>query len=434
MFLLREGITPLIIEAADFPRYHIGESMTGGSAKVLRDLGLENEMNRRGFPVKKGVKVYGTSGKTTWFVPVTARDENWQLQDSSAWQVRRSEFDTMMLDEAVKRGAKLLKAKATKPLLKSDGSVRGVEVRHRDGQTEDIESELLLDISGQATFLANHGVTGPKYLGSYDKQIAIFTQVEGTVRDDGSTTEKDPSNTISFYNRKFHWVWFIPLDDNIVSVGRVGPADYFLGTGLSTKDYLSRELTELNPAIRRYIPEVKTAGPVHVIPNYSYQVRRFTGRGFVCVGDAHRFIDPIFSFGLTVTMRESQVLAPLVKAYLEGKNPEGKRPFEDYEKFCEFGIDTVEDAIDLFWEYPYAFAKAVYYDFPDLMTDVLAGRFWEHQPSPGIIAFRKALKRERRYDRDDYSIPVGSRFHPERAAIWEPNSPVKSTEEWLGPR
>src|SRR5208283_3682644 len=134
MFLIRQGIRPLIIEAETYPRYHIGESLTGEAAKVLRDLGLEKEMMQRKYPVKKGVKVYGSTGQTTWFVPVTARNKNWELTPSISWQVRRSDFDKMMLDEAIRRGATLLRAKATKPLLKEDRAVRGVQVRMPDGE------------------------------------------------------------------------------------------------------------------------------------------------------------------------------------------------------------------------------------------------------------------------------------------------------------
>jgi FADH2-dependent halogenase len=79
MFLIREGIKPIIVEAETFPRYHIGESMTGAGGKVLRDLGLAEEMYRRKHPTKQGVKVYGQSASGTWFVPVTGRDENWKL-------------------------------------------------------------------------------------------------------------------------------------------------------------------------------------------------------------------------------------------------------------------------------------------------------------------------------------------------------------------
>ncbi len=434
MFLIEQDITPVIIESEEFPRYHIGESMTGAAGKVMRDLGLEPEMMRRKYPVKKGTKVLGPTGRTSWFVPVTERDKEWELQDSYTWQVRRSDFDMMMLEEAIKRGAKLLRGKATRPIMRENGSMGGVHIRTSDGEIMKVESDMLIDASGQATFLANHGVTGPKYLGNYDKQIAFFSQVVDTVRDNGGTRDTDPDNTIIFYQKKFHWCWFIPLGSKVVSVGVVSPAAYFLEKKETTKEFLMRELSELNPAIKHYIPDTKLVEPVHVIPNWSYQVRRFTGKGYVCLGDAHRFVDPIFSFGMTITMREAQVVAPLVKQYLQSERGNGSNPFAEYEKFCEQGADVVEDMIDSFWEFPWGFAKYVHYDYKDLMTDVFAGRLYEHQPSPAVHAFRKALKREREYNDDLYSVPVGSRFHPERAAIWEPNSPLQSTEEWMGPR
>jgi hypothetical protein len=93
--------------------------------------------------------------------------------------------------------------------------------------------------------------------------------------------------------------------------------------------------------------------------------------------------------------------------------------------------------IDVFWEQPFAFATFVYHRHPDQMTDAFAGRIYptERQPSQSVAAFRKMLKRTRDYGNgDDYSMPIGSRFHPERAAIWEPNSPVETTEEWMGAR
>src|SRR4030095_10948211 len=187
MFLAREGINPIIVEAEKFPRYHIGESMTGACGKVLRDLGLADEMYKRKHPTKQGVKVYGQSEKGTWFVPVTGRDENWKLYAWDTWQVRRSVFDKMMLDEAISRGGEFMEAKATTPIMGDDGEVKGVKVRMPNGKTEDIYCDLLLDCSGQATWLANlGGVTGPKYLGAYDKQIAIFSAVVHRGRDLGT--------------------------------------------------------------------------------------------------------------------------------------------------------------------------------------------------------------------------------------------------------
>ncbi|HLY24640.1 MAG TPA: tryptophan 7-halogenase [bacterium] len=437
MFLLRQGITPLIVEAETFPRYHIGESLTGEGGQVIRRLGLEPKMTERAWPVKYGVKVYGPTARTSWFVPVTARDENWRLQDSFTWSVRRSEFDAMMFSEARRRGAEFLPGKAIRPLVHDDGSVHGVRVQAGGGGTLDIESELLLDCSGQATFLANHRATGPKYLGAYDRQVAFFSQVTGAIRDSGEARDEKPGNTVILYQQKFHWAWFIPIDGEVTSVGIVCPSAYFLDRKESKQDFLLREIRELNPELARRIPEAHLVEDVHVIPNYSYQVRGFSGKGFLCIGDAHRFIDPIFSFGVTVAMREAEFIAPLVRAYLGNARTDNGNPFAGYQLSSERGIDVLEDMIDLFWEQPFTFAACVHRRYTDLLTDVFAGRLYEHQPSAGTLAFRKLLnrteERERSYaDGDTYSIPIGSRYHPERAPLWQVRgADVATTEHWL---
>src|SRR2546430_14892697 len=436
MFLAQEGIKPVILEQEEFPRYHIGESMTGEAGQLLRRLGLKEEMIKREHPVKHGVKVFGTSGVNSWYVPVSARDKEWNLSFSTTWQVRRSDFDTMMLKEAEKRGATIIRGTATKRLLADDGAVRGVTVRWPDGKSEEIETQIVLDCSGQATFLANQGVTGPKYLGNYDKQIAFFSQVTGAVRGSADSGEHAKDNTLIFYAKKFHWAWFIPLDKDVVSVGMVTPRADFLAKKQTPEEFFRSELYDINPELRNRIPDLNLVEKVHVIPNYSYQVRGFCGKGFICIGDAHRFIDPIFSFGLTVTMREAEFAALFVREYLEGKRRDEANPFAEHQIACEKGIDNLEDMIDLFWEQPFAFATFVHSRYVEQMTDAFAGRIYEfeHQPSTSIKSFRKLLKRTREYETDDYSIPIGSRYHPERAALWEPNSPVGTTEQWMGAR
>src|SRR5947208_16640480 len=148
--LIREGIKPMILEQEEVPRFHIGESLTGEAGQVLRRLGFEDEMVKREHPVKYGVKVYGTTGENSWFVPVSARDKDWKLSLGHTWQVRRSNFDTMMLKEAEKRGATVMRGTATKALPGDDGAVRGVTVRGPDGKSGDSETQIVLDCSGQA--------------------------------------------------------------------------------------------------------------------------------------------------------------------------------------------------------------------------------------------------------------------------------------------
>jgi flavin-dependent dehydrogenase len=339
----------------------------------------------------------------------------------------------MMLDEAIKRGAKLVRGTAVKALQDGERGLVGIRMRHLDGREEDIQTKVVLDCSGQSTFLANQKVTGPKYLGSYDKQVAFFSHVRGAIRGPATEGPDAKDNTLIFYDKKFHWGWFIPIDKDVVSIGMVTPRDEFTKKKQTPDEYFRSEFFNINPEIPRRVPKLDLAEKVHVIPNYSYQVRGFCGKGFICIGDAHRFIDPIFSFGVTVTFREGEMAAPIVKQYLEGKLDGKENPFEEHQVTCEQGADNLEDMIDLFWEQPFAFATFVHSRYVEQMTDAFAGRIYpfEHQPSQSMMSFRKLLGRTRSYEADDYSVPIGSRYHPERAPLWAPDSPVPGTEEWI---
>ncbi len=115
-------------------------------------------------------------------------------------------------------------------------------------------------------------------------------------------------------------------------------------------------------------------------------------------------------------MKEAEAAANAVKDYLNGKGRDDERPFAAYEIEREQGIDIVEDMMDAFWEYPLPFAKVVH-DYQDEMTDIFAGRLWDHQPSAALKKLRRMTNRERVYD-GNLQLPVGSRYHPERAHIW----------------
>ena len=437
--LLERGITPVIVEREQFPRYHIGESMTGECGALLRGLGFGDRMLAAKHPVKQGVNVWGPKGKADWWLPVMRRDEDdGPLQDQFTWQVRRSEFDAMLLDEAISRGAELVQGRASEPLLSDDGvTVRGARVRTADGSEVDIEAEITLDCSGQASFLANHRVTGPKYLGAYDKQIAIFSQVDNYVRDNGTDRERSPGNTHIFYKKKYHWGWAIPIDDDVTSIGIVVPAQYFREAGESKSDFVAREIREMNGQLSGRVPEVNLVEDAHVIPNYSFQVRKFAGPGYICIGDAHRFVDPIFSFGLYVTIAEAGYAAAVAESWLQGEGRDSDNPFHDYMVSMERAIDNLEDAIDTFWENPLAFSVFVHDRYRSPMIDVFAGRIYDGMPNGGrdkaLGAFRSLLKRERTYDEDGlYSVPIGSRFQPERAPLWNSElDSVETTEAWM---
>lgn len=440
--LLQRGVKPVIVERENFPRYHVGEAMTGEGGAIVRDLGIHEKFGDDWHTIKYGVNVFGTRGNMDWWVPVMQRTEDKELHEVNTYSVKRAVFDQVLLKEALSRGAELLDGRATEPLVDDKGAVKGVRIAvdaNGSGTKEiDLSAEITLDCTGQATFLANRKATGPKYKGSYDKQIAIFSQIAGYQRNDNSDRQNGEGNTHIFYKGKYHWAWAIPLDPEITSVGIVVPARYFRDSGMTQADFIKHELKTLNKGLAGKVPDdVELVEEPHVVPNYSFQVRKFAGPGYICIGDSHRFVDPIFSFGLYVAMKEAELATNEVMGWLDGKARDSDNPFYDYMRHTERAIDMLEDMIDTFWENPLAFAYMVHGPFRQPVLDMFAGRVYDGMPvldrDEAIEVFRSLLKRERTYDESgEYSVPIGSRFHPERAPLWNSNlTDIPTTEKWL---
>lgn len=390
-YLSRAGLSSVIIERESFPRFHIGESLTGETGNLLRELGLEQALNEMGNPIKLGVRVYGASGKNTFFVPVKRRDPETGLHDTFTWNVRRSTFDGLLLDHAEALGASRLKGRAVAPLLAPDGAVRGVQVELGSGDSLEVESEVVVDASGQHTFLANTGVAGKKERGNYDRQLAIYSHFTGAERDPG----KESGNVIIFYRRQHHWAWSIPIDSTVDSIGVVTPSAYFQASGLSKREFLLREIADLNPDLTRRVQDVEMVEDAHASSNYSYHVKDFTGKGWLCVGDSHRFIDPIFSFGVHVSVHEGRMAAEAIAGHLAGGDRDAAKPFAAYEERSERGIDVFESLLDGFWENPVAFPILVHQRYPEDFIDMFAGRVYGDNDYQGLKAMRSALAAKR---------------------------------------
>jgi flavin-dependent dehydrogenase len=381
----------VLIEKAKFPRFHIGESLTGECGNCLRALGLEEEMLARRYPIKQGVTVYGPNGKNNFFVPVKAYKPETGLMDAITWSMRRSEFDRMLLEQALGHNVTLLDGEAVEPIRAADGAVGGVRMRTAAGRVEDVEADVVVDASGASTFLCSHGVTGPKSRGSYDKQVALFSQVTGAIRD----PLPEGGNTLIFYQKQHHWAWFIPLDDEVTSVGVVVPTEYYKSCGESKEAFLKRELRELNSELSRRLPTITLTDETRGISNYSYHIKEFTGRGYLCVGDSHRFIDPVFSFGVYFSMKEAEFAAKAIADHLKGGPGDGGNPFLAFQQLAERGQDNIQNMLDAFWEQPYAFAIFAHHRYREDIIHMFAGRIYDDTPTPGQEAMRRISEHAR---------------------------------------
>jgi 1H-pyrrole-2-carbonyl-[peptidyl-carrier protein] brominase len=372
MFLLQNGIQSIIVEKQSFPRYHIGESFTGETGGQLRKLGMADVLDKEHYLVKHGTKVWGTGGANSFYIPVRARiGENGPQQDATTWQARRSEFDKLLMDTARSRGVEVIEGEAIDVLHDGD-RVSGVVCRTQDGATLRLNSKVLVDASGQGTFLANKGVIGPIDRGNYDRQVAIFSQVVGATRDEGEKRD----DTLIFYQKKNHWAWFIPLDEEVVSIGVVTPSEYFTSQKKAKLDFVRDEMRTLNPQLSWRVQNVKFVEEGRGASNYSYYLEKFTGKGFLCVGDSHRFIDPIFSLGLLFATKEAEFASAAIAKYLAGECADPENPFAAYERYVDRGQDIIQTMLDCFWEFPLPFQRFAHWTHQEEIIDLFAGRIY----------------------------------------------------------
>jgi flavin-dependent dehydrogenase len=232
---------------------------------------------------------------------------------------------------------------------------------------------MVVDASGQTTFLANQcRLMGEKERGNYSKQVAVFSQVKQAVRE----TEQGAANTLIFYEKKNHWAWLIPIDDEITSVGVVVPREYFAAQRLSPADFLRSELMRMNPELTKRVPDLTFVEETRSASNYSYHIKHFTGPGFLCVGDSHRFIDPIFSFGVNFALKEAQLASEVVAMHLSG-DPAATGALSAYQSLSERGQDIIQDLVDVFWDYPLRFLVLTHHPrHRSEMIDIFAGRIF----------------------------------------------------------
>lgn len=381
--LARRGRHVIALEKAGFPRYHIGESLTGTVATYLRREGLAGRMSAHAFPVKQGVKVVGRGARQEFFVAAAPEP---------TWQVRRDEFDQLLLDHAVACGAEHRRGTVTGPLR--DGErVCGVRYVDAEGASRTLRAPYVVDASGPATLLSARGVASERVRDAYSDQVAVFTQLADCRRDPGVLRD----NTLIFYGEPHHWAWFIPLTDRIVSVGivvtratykRLGQEVMYTETPIPHR-VLAWGMRHLNPDLWERCRDCPRVEPVRVIRDYSYAVERYTGDGWVCVGDAHRFVDPIFSFGVALAIHEGELAAEAIdEAMTTGSTG---RSFARYAQVTRRGQDAVADVIRYFWRFPAFFGVQARGRFREDIMKLFAGACYDDPPLPGLVMMRESL-------------------------------------------
>ena len=362
--LAQHGRRVRLFEREHFPRFHIGESLIPETYWVLKRLNMLPKMQQSSFVNKYSVQFVNATGKLS--APFYFWD-NKPHECSQTWQVVRSEFDQMMLDNAREHGVEVHEGARVLDVLFDEGRAVGVRVKSEDGAQQEIRCQVVVDASGQNGLIQNR-----LRLRVWDPLLnkgAIWTYWEGAYRDTG----RDEGATMVIQTpSKNGWFWYIPLHRDTVSVGVVAPFDYlFKGRPNYAQTY--REEVEACAAVSERVSRARQVTGHFATKDYSYRSRQVAGDGWVLVGDAFGFLDPLYSSGVLLALRSGEQAADAIADGLSRGDTSARQLGRWGDAFNE-GVDRMRRLVCEYYQ-GFSFGNFVRH-YPHLrgkVTDLLIG-------------------------------------------------------------
>ncbi len=361
------GHQVLIIEKDRFPRYHVGESLVPYCYFPLKRIGMLDKLGKSNFVRKHSVQFAGTDGGIS--LPFYF-SQHLDHPASQTWQILRSEFDEMLLQNAREHGAYVMEGTAVKKLVR-ENSITKVETENQENGTKTIyRAPIIIDASGRDAFsIARHDwrERDPGL-----NKISIWTYYRGAVRDPGID---EGATTIAYLPEK-GWFWHIPLANDLTSVGIVAEKDYLYKYTRKPAEIMAREIQK-NVWIRKHLAPAKDIGPYRVTGDFSYRSRYCAADGLVLTGDALAFLDPVFSSGVFLALRGGELAAEAVNNALMA-NDSSATWFEEYGKTMFEGMEAMRKLVYAFYDQAFSFGE-VLKKYPDMhfdLTDCLTGNLF----------------------------------------------------------
>ena len=367
--LAESGRKVLVLEKEKFPRYRIGESLMPFCWFTLDRLGVLGEMERIGFVKKHSVQFVTPDGRQSqpfYFF------QHYDHPSAVTWQVERADFDLMLVENARRKGAQVRELTAVREILKdASGRVIGVEASASGGANFQVFAPMTIDCSGRdqvATARAGWRMKDPQL-----NKLAIWTYYRGARRDPGI----DEGNTTVAYVEGRGWFWYIPMRDDVVSVGIVADREYLFSEGKDPAAILAREIGR-NAWIADHLAPGRQFGDYRVTSEFSYRSRYCASDGLVLAGDAFAFLDPVFSSGVYLALKSGEMAADAVEAALAAGDVSGERFTEYGERLCR-GIENMRKLVYAFYDKDFSFARMLraYPQHRGRLTDSLIGDLFE---------------------------------------------------------
>jgi flavin-dependent dehydrogenase len=299
--LARRGYKVIALEKAHHPRFHIGESLLPMNLPVFERLGVLDKVRELGvFKPGADFEADNARGYNTYaFARAIGQSP------PHAYQVWRQDFDRMLYGHARESGADAREGHEVLRVEQRGPRESWLDVRTDDGRDYAIQARYVVDASGRDALLA----TKRKLRRRNDEHqsAAIFGHFRGAARREG-----EDAGNISIYSFAHGWMWMIPLPDGVMSVGAVCRPDYLRQRKGRTVEFLFDTL-KLSPALWARVQHAELIDDeVRVTGNYSYDASRMGGPGWVLVGDAFAFLDPVFSSGVYLAMSGAEQAAAVV--------------------------------------------------------------------------------------------------------------------------
>jgi flavin-dependent dehydrogenase len=362
--LAQQGVKVELFERETFPRFHIGESLIPETYWVLKRLNMLEKMQKSHFVKKYSVQFVNAQGRES--APFYFWD-NKPHECSQTWQVVRSEFDRMLLENAREHGVAAHEGVRVMDVVFEGSGAVGVKLKDRE-----VRAKVVVDASGQNGLIANR--LGLRVWDPILNKGAIWSYFEGAYRDTGR--DEGATMVLQTPDRQ-GWFWYIPQHDNVVSVGVVAPFDYlFKGRGKDFEKIFNEEV-ERTPAVGKRIDGSTRVTGFFATKDYSYRTTSASGDGWVLVGDAWGFLDPLYSSGVLLALKSGELAAEAIVDGLKKGDTSGAQLGRWASNF-NVGVDRMRRLVCEYYA-GFSFGRFVH-KHPDLrgtITDLLIGDLFE---------------------------------------------------------
>jgi flavin-dependent dehydrogenase len=360
------GYKTLLVEREKVPRFHVGESLMPETYWTLQRLGVLDKMKELGFVAKTGVQFVGRSGRESQ--PFFFREHD-PRDCATTWHVERDRFDMMLFETAAARGADCRDQTRAASIELNDESPHQVRIQAADGTSQDVTARVLVDASGQSALIASR--LGLREFNQRLRKASIWTYYRGASRCEDP--ERMTTTILHTHDRKA-WFWYIPLADDVVSVGVVGNNDYLLkGRGTPAETY-AEELAKC-AVVRQRLGDAERLGEFHVAKEFSYWSRQHAGHGWVLVGDAFGFIDPVYSSGVFLAFKSGELAADAIVAGFRKNDLSAAQLGHWTEEFIK-GAQWLRKLVHAFYSDEFSFGSFMraHPEHQGNLTDLLIGR------------------------------------------------------------